>query len=1006
MAQTFQQAYEQLNEQQRTAVDTTEGPVFVLAGPGTGKTQVLITRIGHILKSTDAQPENILAITFTDAAAHTVRARLAQLIGPAAYQVTVQTFHAFCAGVIQSHPDYFSYMRASEPIGTVSRRQLLQESIDAVATPLLRPANAPDLYVTYCGQAIDVLKREGVSAEKLIAFANDEYAEVVEQEKSRKKQRKTIVKRAEKQRDKQLELAAVFSEYQSRLHDSARYDFSDMIAEVVRVFSDHEELLLTYQEQFQYLLVDEYQDTNTNQNNLLFLLASYWGEQANICVVGDPNQSIFRFQGAASENAFLFLKKFPAAQVVSLKKGYRCPQKIYDAASALIAHGSSASLLQQHGFSADVVAELNTSLQSQSKERGALNYVKAPSQDVELSLVAQRIADAIANGVDPSSLAVLYRTNAEAAVVAEHLAAHEVPYQLDTGTDMMSFELAQHMFAVLEYLYAVLHRGEGQYTDDLLFLALGASWLGVDRLNLLTQNKQARANGVSLENHILSTADSQLSLLVTTLQELAAEAHHTTARTWFLRLLDETKMSAWLSEQAAVARYTLVIKSLAQQLEAWDDTKTGAQVLEKAQFFLKHIDSFKLHIPGLQLDAAVQLTTAHKAKGQEWDHVFIVGCHDGNWGNRRTRAMLPLPDSIVELAEVAEDVNAEERRLMYVALTRTKHSCTISYSSNTVTQDKVRVQLPSQFVLEAAVEDTADEHLQVQDDEKLLATLHTHLARTLQQPTHSELYRQEYRALFEQSVRGFRLSASKLNTYLTDTDAFINQYILQLPQPPAAILTYGSAIHAALEMMGKHVLRSGQKPELESVLKTFRQVLQHELTSEQEFAFRFEQGAAALTQLYDQFTLEKPVAVERFFGVSSSICMLGDIPLVGKIDRVESVDEQQKIAKIIDYKTGKVRSNNEIIGKTGLLSERELELPESIRSKYQRQILFYRLLADLDPTFDWSVASGSFVFIDESQNSVQFIEREIAISDAAVKDLSELITAVMAEIRSLVFLRD
>ena len=341
----FQQAYQRLNKLQKAAVDHIEkGPLMVIAGPGTGKTQVLALRIANILKVTDARPDTILALTFTEAAAKNMRERLLEMIGKDAYYVQINTFHAFCRQVIADFPEYFPLKRDSEHLPDLERYQIFEELIDEFKPENLRPLNDHYLYVNDIINSISDLKREGISVlefEKIVEFEEKELESLKAETKS-----KTKIQKAEKKFKKNKDLLLLYQEYQQKLQEKLRYDYDDMINFVVEAFEENEILLREYQENLHYFLVDEYQDTNTAQNKLVNLLVSYWeerGGQADLAVVGDPNQAIYRFQGASVENVLAFTRVYPNATIITLDQAYRCPQNIYNMATELISYNKLSS---------------------------------------------------------------------------------------------------------------------------------------------------------------------------------------------------------------------------------------------------------------------------------------------------------------------------------------------------------------------------------------------------------------------------------------------------------------------------------------------------------------------------------------------------------------------------------------------------------------------------------------------------------------------------------------
>ena len=314
--QKFYEEYNKLNEQQRKAVDTIEGPVMVIAGPGTGKTQILASRIGKILLETDTLPDNILCLTYTDAGVVAMRKRLLQFIGPAAYKVNIYTFHAFCNEVIQDNLSLFE-KTSMDAISELEKIELFKELIDAFPKnhPLKRYRGDVYYEVNNLQSLFSIMEREGWSPAYIIERINGYVADLPNRDEFVYKKKFKEFKAGDLKKDKydeELEKmeklrAAVneFDRFQDFMRKKNRYDFDDMINWVIKAFEENKNLLSAYQERFLYILVDEYQDTSGTQNKLVELLINYW-ETPNIFVVGDDDQSIFRFQGANLENMLSF----------------------------------------------------------------------------------------------------------------------------------------------------------------------------------------------------------------------------------------------------------------------------------------------------------------------------------------------------------------------------------------------------------------------------------------------------------------------------------------------------------------------------------------------------------------------------------------------------------------------------------------------------------------------------------------------------------------------------
>jgi DNA helicase-2/ATP-dependent DNA helicase PcrA len=304
----FKEEYDKLNEQQRKAVDAIEGPVMVIAGPGTGKTQILASRIGKILLETDTAPENILCLTYTDAGVVAMRKRLLQFIGADAYKVNIYTFHAFCNDVIQENLSLFE-KTVLDPISDLEKIELFKELIDSFPKNHALKRYRGDVYfeVNNLQSLFSTMKREGWTPENITQKIDDYIKSLPDRDEYRYKKKYRGFNAGDIKVDKMDEevgkmeklRAAVneFDRFQQLMRKKNRYDFDDMINWVIRAFEENKSLLSNYQERFQYILVDEYQDTSGTQNRLVQLLISYW-DKPNVFVVGDDDQSIYRFLGA------------------------------------------------------------------------------------------------------------------------------------------------------------------------------------------------------------------------------------------------------------------------------------------------------------------------------------------------------------------------------------------------------------------------------------------------------------------------------------------------------------------------------------------------------------------------------------------------------------------------------------------------------------------------------------------------------------------------------------
>lgn len=985
----FDTLYTKLNPGQKTAVDTIEGPVMVVAGPGTGKTQTLAMRIANILRKTDVAAHNILAITFTENGTKAMRERLLSIIGEDAYYVDITTFHAFCSDIIQSNPEYFRFSRNAEPLSDLERFSLIQSIISSEKFEYIKPINSPFFYVLDCIRAIQNLKRENVSIDSFRKMISSDEESLTE------KLTKTELKKKETFLNRNKELLQVYTIYQQKLLEMNRYDFEDMISLTVETLQKDEILLQIYQERFQYILVDEYQDTNNAQNMLLQLLTSYWGEQANIFVVGDSDQSLYRFQGASIENSLEFLKRFPKATVITLKENYRSTQNILDAAHDVI---------QKNAFTLGnfVVKtgrkDVETSLHSQQKTKTPSIFTASLSSNpLEAAYVAENIKKRIDAGTNASEIAIIYRNNADSAAFEDALAKWDIPYEVDGGSDVLS----SHVMHQLLTLFTAIDKIRTSAEDIELFTLLNYAWLGFDELDILKLSRFAATKKISIMEAVLKydlkamelSKHKEIGEFVKKLKIWSQLDAQETFPVWFETVILESGFLDWILNKDTSVEYLNQLNSLFGQVKK---VTRGNKRYNLTQF-LKDIEIMQEHNIGINEEDlnvktdAVRLTTAHRAKGLEWEHVFVVNVIDKKWGNVTVRELIHLPDEIIKHVKIEEkEKNEDERRIFYVALTRAKTTVTITYAKTTINANRTKDNFPSMFIeeLPKKLKEDIDVGMFEKDARKYFAQL-LHLPK--RKPVSIE-----EKEWLKGILDGFVLTPTALNTYLECPYKFKLNTLMKVPRAKKDYLAFGTAIHKALELLHISLMQHDLIPPKEYVLSEFEKALKKEVLTQEEEEKRLLQGQKVLSAYYDEYkeAFKKPLFVEKFFGYGWSMVYLDDIRLGGKIDKIEWLNEKNKTVTVVDYKTGQPKSRNEIEGKTAYSN-----------GAYMRQLVFYKLLTDLDKTFQLKVEKGVLDFIEPVKVSGKFKQEEFLINESEIEELKNVIKDAMKHIRSLDFPR-
>lgn len=926
----FDLHYALLNPQQRRAVDHADGPLLVLAGAGTGKTQLIALRIAKLLATHDLEPRNILCLTFTESGVHAMRERLVKLLGSVGYHVPVATFHGFCNEIIAAHPERFVAQAAIEPISDLDRLTSIQACINALpADSPLKPFGAPDFYIPDIIRAIQTLKRENVTADQLRTLAGED--------------------------QKVLALAQVYEQYQERLRSQQVYDYEDMILFVIQAFSESPELLAEYQEQYLYMLVDEFQDTNGAQNEIIRLLVS--GQtQPNICVVGDDRQSIYRFQGAALENILAFQQRYGAElQLVTLTDNYRSQQWILDAASAVISQN-------RHSLREDPLSAARDSATAPI-ELAALSSIST-----ELFWLSSRVRELIETGVVPQDIAVLCRTNSDAASVFDQLSQAGIPVHISSGSNVLADPLIQQLVRLLRYV------GLGGH-DEALFSIVHSTFLQLPVATIA----QLAHDHKNLWLGLQSSDDPAITAWVAHMLQWRATMHNQLCTHWFTQVVEE---SGWLryvltTDHALehLNRLSTLFHAI-QQLTRAQPTITIKDVMEYLQLLQHH--NLMLEEEPLQTQAqAVRVMTAHRAKGLEFAHVFLMRCQDKKWGNVPDRSKLKLPVTLVqaEPKELLDIKNEDERRLWYVAMTRAKQRLYLSYAKQS---DSGRAIMPSQFIAEipehlliaaAGVTEVESEPL---ERLKLAGTPPTFTTNTT-----------ALREYVQGILADYTMSATHLNDYLTCPRLFLYQDLLRVPRATTRAVGFGIAVHNVLKQA------SERKLTLPQVLKLFKAELERQLLSQRDVTDSLAFGELTLRRYYPDHKnfLGKNRFPEKDFRPYH--VRVNDVPIVGKIDAIHVLDEQKKIVHVVDYKTGNPDNKGSDLAKGG---------------NYHRQLVFYKLLCDHTTQFGYTAVSGEIHFIQQSKKKKEFVSRGYEFTEDDVERVTAEIGQVYQHIQQLDFL--
>jgi DNA helicase-2/ATP-dependent DNA helicase PcrA len=976
----FETGYKRLNTEQKKAVDTIDGPVMVIAGPGTGKTQILALRIANILQKTDTSADSILALTFTESGVHSMRARLVSIIGPAAYKVAIFTFHGFCNDVIHLYPEAFPRILGSTPATDVDQIQIIEEALQETTLELLKPYGDPFYYVRPLLSIIRSLKRENVGipdfeniiAKQLADF--DQIQDLYHEKGAHKGKMKGAYTDLKKSISKNQELLKLYVVYEQKLSKRRLYDFEDMIREVVKALETNSDLLLQLQEKHQYILADEHQDANAAQNKLLELLSNFH-QNPNLFIVGDEKQAIFRFQGASLDNFLYFKKLYPEAVLISLKQNYRSEQGILDAAHSLISNNKVSDNALRVELKANRAQE---SLQP-------ISLYEFTTDDFEHRFIVEDIEAKIKAGVSPKEIAIIYRENRDAEPLVRCFEKSSVPFTLFSDQNILDdFDLRN--FILL--LRMVNDFGK----PDLLAETLYASFLKLPRLDIFKITHFAYRNRKSIFDVLGNAADLETAGVQ---DKQSFEKFIQNAESWDVMAKNKGLVETFefIARESGFLSHLISEPGSLEKMSKLDNLFTEAKKiaennkeakLRELITFLDAVGQYNILLKtgtvGAQLES-VCLMTAHKSKGLEFEHVYIIGTYDGHWGNKRQTQYFHVP-----LGEetVTPDPVEDERRLFYVALTRAKKTITLSYARTGGNKER----LPTQFINEinpAQLKTIPTESIEAklkQAPEAAYAPKLNHGLSLDDQTFIQHLFLEQ----------GWSVTA--LNTYLRCPWDYFFTNLIRIPVAETKHQLYGTAIHATLKEYFKAYARD-EDYSLATILELFEGNLKRLPFSLPDYQASLQKGKQALEGYFKAYkgTWPRSLLTEYAIkGVTLPITVNNEeklLPLRGVLDKVEILQDRE--VNVVDYKTAKPQTRNELMGKT-----------KTATGDYVRQLMFYKLLLDTLPEKPYVMKSGEIDFIEPDEKGNYHKER-FEITDAETTELISIITAASQDIYSGAF---
>jgi len=841
-----------LNPEQLKAVKHKNGPLLIIAGAGTGKTTVITERVKHLITKEFIKPQEILALTFTEKAAREMETRIDEALPYGYTQMWVMTFHSFCDRILRREALHigldprYKLTTEAEAIGLI-RANLFNFDLN-----YFRPLGNPNKFIGGLLQHFSRLQDEDINPQKYLKW----------------------VMAQKEEKDKWLELANAYRTYDELKIKNGYMDFGDLIIKTLNLFRQRPNILKNYQNQFKYILIDEFQDTNFAQNELALLLSK---KHKNIAVVGDDDQSVYRFRGAAISNILQFRKNFPKAKVVVLTKNYRSTQEILDKAYALVQNNNPDRL--------EVVEKIDKKLISQRKIKGeAIKFLHAGRVENEAEEVAKEIKKLIdEKKYDYKDFAILVRANNHADPFSRAMVRAGIPYQfLGPGRLFKQPEIVE----LISYLRVL-----NNFDDSPSFYkVLNIDHFGITPREVAAIGNYAKRLNLSLFEAAEKVGSEKVKEIISLVEKhLALIKKETAGQIVYYFLEDSSLLKELLSPDTAGAQKKATnISKFFDKLKTFETDHEDASVAAVVDW----IDlATEVGESPLAADTdwgevnAVNILTVHSAKGLEFPVVFLVNLVSLRFPTIERREQIPIPEALIkEVLPKGDFHTEEERRLFYVGMTRAKDH--LFFTAADYYGEGKRDKKLSPFIFEALGDSVIRNELPKVDSQQL-SFLDFKPGKESKSKSALEPIHIDY------------LSYSQIETFKTCPLHYKLRYILKIPTFPSASLSFGSTIHTALNSFYLSV-KDGEKP----TEKFLRELLEKNWTSEgytskaHEKKF-FEKGKVYLSgflkESFDPKNL--PLLLEEPFTIP-----LGKIKIGGKIDRVDKLVAGS--IEIIDYKTG------------------------------------------------------------------------------------------------------
>lgn len=911
----FDEQYKKLNALQKDAVDSIEGPVMVVAGPGTGKTEILTLRIGNILKKTDTNPDSILCLTFTRSGVRAMKKRLSLYIGKDADKVKISTFHSFAIEIVLKYYELLGFTNLPKLIEEEEIVFLIDDILESESWNYLRPRNNPQMYFSDLKSLFSILKRERITVDEFenqilndIKFLENDESSISSRGENKGKLKKEVEAKIESLR-KTLEVVAFYRIYEERKKEFSLMDYDDVLEYIVILVLNHEDARADIYENYQYVLVDEHQDSSGIQNSFL---KAVWGEieSPNIFVVGDDRQLIYAFSGAKLNYFEEFANYFGKTKLITLVDNYRSTEKILDLAHNLLQSTLSKEKLKSNNGNGEksILREYNY---DRDEILGAGLYFK-------------KLLD---KGESPSEMAILVPKNYHVTNAISILESLNLPVVNNDNKSLFNLNKTDSFLRILN----ILNNPFDHISISLALLDKTSKIPFLEAHKFLEENKNKNFNLETLINYnknsgtLFGSQNSILSFgnnLFLLLNQKGDKLSHLISEVGNQFYINNSINHEDLLENVELVRTFIHLALLFE-------TKKINPSLGEFIEYLSRLKQYKNHIAVATLNKGkgIEVMTLHKSKGLEYKYVWIAHMNEETVMSEK-RNPFTLPEYVKE--RLAKRNIEDAKRELYVAITRAREFCNISYSAFDLKG--------SELTLSGIIKDLDEVHFSKKDknenEEELLnndingAKIFTSsIFDIVNKPENSEIL-DDLNNFVKENYKDIKVSVSLLNNFFECPFKWYFRNFLKLPEVKSSSLALGSSVHNTIEFILKN-----QKIPNEKVIKDFiKESLQKEGVNNLKDLNRLDKEAFSIIENWIQDfypNLRETFQSERSLSLREKDL---DILIYGKLDLTERLEDGSII--ITDFKTGKPKTKNEI----------EKFDEEGRMSPYMRQLAMYSYL--------------------------------------------------------------